>query len=72
MITKVLVGAGISVAAAVGIAAPAGADPSVFGVLSCSCQQAAPAPDGEASVTDQVNEGIQRGLADLQGIGGQQ
>ena len=72
MITKVLVSAGIAVAAAVGTAAPAGADPSAFGVLSCSCDQAVPASAGVPSVTDQVNEGIQNGISDLQGIAGQQ
>ncbi len=70
MITKVLVSATIAVAAAAGIAAPASADPSAYGTLSCSCEQAVTVSDGETPVTDQVNEGIQGGLTELQGIRG--
>ncbi len=41
--------------------APAGADPSVFGELSCSCPQTV--SNGGSSVADQIDRGIQSGLA---------
>ena len=66
MITKVLagalVGASVAAAAAVGVAAPAGADPSAFGVLSCGCHETAPADS--ALFTNNVQQGIQQGLSD--------
>jgi hypothetical protein len=62
VITKALVGAAIAVAAAVGVAAPAGADPTLFGVLSCGCQETA--PSDSAIFTDHVTLGIQQGLSD--------
>jgi hypothetical protein len=43
------------------LAAPAGADPSVFNDLSCSCPQTV--SDTGPSVTDQMKRGIQAGLA---------
>ena len=67
MITKVLVsGAGVAVALALGFgmgtAAPASADPTLFGVLSCGCQETAP---GDSAIfSDHVNQGIQQGLTD--------
>ena len=50
VITKILVSAAIALGSSVGPAAPASADPNaiggthpkLFGVLSCSCQEAAP------------------------------
>ncbi len=62
MITKVLLGAAFAFAAAVGLATPAGADPSAFGVLSCNCQEAT---DVGAIGLDQTSLGIQNGIADL-------
>ena len=71
MITKVLVSAAIAFGAAVGVAAPAGADPNPFSTLGCSCQ--APGTQGIGPiVTDQVHAGIHQGRADLQAIQGQQ
>ena len=68
MITKVLFGAAIALGAAVGGATPAGADPSAFGILSCSCQDAVTAPDGGTAATDSMNQGIRSGLDYLQGL----
>ena len=62
MITKVLAGAAIAVVAAVGVVAPAGADPTLFGVLSCGCHETA--PTDSAIFSDHVNQGIQQGLSD--------
>jgi hypothetical protein len=67
VITKVLFSAAIALGAAVGVATPASADPSLFGTLSCSCEAVL---DGGAAVTDQMNLGIQSGLAYLPGIPG--
>ncbi|OBK45441.1 hypothetical protein [Mycobacterium sp. 1081908.1] len=61
MVSKILVSAALAVGAAVAIAAPAGADPSVFNDLSCSCPQTV--SNGGSSVADQINRGIQSGLA---------
>jgi hypothetical protein len=63
VITKALLSAAIVCGAAVGAAIPASADPSVFGNLSCSCEQ--PSLEGEVVVQDQINLGIERGLEDL-------
>lgn len=63
MITKVLLGAAVAFVAAVGVATPASADPSAFGVLSCSCQGMA--ADDESIGVDQTGLGIQNGIADL-------
>lgn len=62
MITKVFASAAIVLAAAMGVAAPASADPTLFGVLSCGCQDTAPADS--AIFTDDVNQGVQQGLSD--------
>ena len=62
MITKVLVGAAIALGAALGAAAPAGADPSSFGILGCSCRPSVAGPDGKVAVKDQIDQGIQNGL----------
>jgi hypothetical protein len=61
LVSKILVSAALAVGAAVAIAAPAGADPSVFNDLSCSCPQTV--SNGGSSVADQINRGIQSGLA---------
>jgi hypothetical protein len=62
VITKVLASAAIVLAAAMGLAAPASADPTLFGVLSCGCQETA--PTDSAIFTDNVSQGIQQGLSD--------
>lgn len=67
MITKVLFGATIALGVALGVAAPAGADPSSFGVLGCSCTPPVADPNGKAPVSDQVDQGIQNGLGYLRG-----
>ncbi|HTY33369.1 hypothetical protein [Mycobacterium sp.] len=61
MVSKILAGAALAVGAAVAIAVPAGADPSVFNDLSCSCPETV-SNDG-SSVADQIDRGIQSGLA---------
>ncbi len=70
MITKVLLGAAVAFSVATGVAMPASADPSAFGVLSCSCGDGVTAAVGGPTLADQMNDGIQSGLADLQGISG--
>jgi hypothetical protein len=70
VITKVLFSAAIALGAAVGAAPPASADPSLFQVLSCSCEQPNMVLDGGAPVSEQTNLGIQSGLAYLQGMPG--
>lgn len=67
MINKVLFGAAIALSAAVGIAAPAGADPSPFGTLGCSCQPPATAPSGKAPAMNPTDLGIQNGLGFMHG-----
>jgi hypothetical protein len=67
VITKVLFGAAIALAAAAGVATPASAGPSSFGTLGCSCKPPVTVPDGKAPVTDQVDQGIQNGLGYLKG-----
>ena len=61
MVSKILVSAALAVGVAVAIAAPAGADPSVFNDLSCSCPQTV--SNGGPSVIDQIKRGIQSGLS---------
>ena len=68
MITKVFFGAAIALGVALGVAAPASADPSAFGTLGCTCTPPVANPDGKAPVTDQMDQGIQNGLAWLHGI----
>ncbi len=68
VITKTLIGAAIALGVAVGIATPAGADPSPFGALGCSCKAPVVAPDGKAPATDQMDQGIQNGLGYLHGV----
>jgi hypothetical protein len=69
VITKILVAAAVA-AAAVGVAAPAGADPSPFNVLSCDCSPTV--SKGGPPATDQMELGIQTGLIDLQDLPGPQ
>jgi hypothetical protein len=66
VINKMLFSTAVALSTAVGVATPAGADPSSFSVLSCSCTQNATA-DNVVGV-DPMNEGIQAGQADLRGI----
>lgn len=69
MITKVLFGVAIALSAAVATANPAGADPSVFGELSCSCG----GPDTflpRGTLPEQIDTGIENGLNDLLGSSG--
>ncbi len=68
MIAKILVAALIAGLAGAGTAAPAFADPSSFGDLSCSCQ----APNPQAPLfphfflfpQDPIDQGFQQGLSD--------
>jgi hypothetical protein len=70
VVSKILAGAALAVGAAVAIAAPAGADPSVFNDLSCSCPQTI--SNGGSSVADQINRGIESGLAGAHVVQAQQ
>jgi hypothetical protein len=63
VITRISFLAAVALAAAVGVAPTASADPTAFGVLSCSCGQ--PVLDAGAIGTDQTKLGIQNGIADL-------
>ena len=65
IIEKLLFGAAIALAATVVTATPAGAEPSQFGTLSCSCNPATGMPDSAADLKSQVDEGIQHGLGSL-------
>lgn len=58
----VAVGAGVGVGVVGATAAPAGADPSAFGTLTCSCQ--ATAPVGSKARRDEITRGIRQSLAD--------
>ena len=59
LITKVVFSAAIALGAAMAVATPAGADPSSFGTLSCSCTQPVDVPHDKPAVKDQLNQGIQ-------------
>lgn len=61
MITKILFSGAVVLGASLGLAAPAGADPSVFNDLSCSCPETV--SNNGPSVTDQIKRGIQAGPA---------
>jgi hypothetical protein len=63
VITKILLSGAIVLGAALGLAAQASADPSVFGNLSCGCREVAPADS--PVLTDKLNQGIQQGLSSL-------
>jgi hypothetical protein len=68
VIRKVLLSAAITLGASVAVAAPASADPSAFGTLSCSCEPTISYPAAPGTAVDQ---GILSGMAemaDLQGV----
>ncbi len=74
MITKALAGTAIVFGAAVGLAAPAIADPNPFGGIGCTCQ---PEPANEKvgapiPSPDQTTPALQQGLAALQANQGHQ
>lgn len=68
MITKVLSSVSIALIVAVGTAEPAAAEPSPFSVLSCNCENESTFLKMGATPSDLVDDGIQSGLAELQGI----
>ena len=59
MLGKLSIG-GALLAACLSLAAPAAADPSVFGALSCTCGDASP---GSPPFTDDMTDGMQQGLS---------
>jgi hypothetical protein len=63
LITKAFVTGAIAVVIGVGLAAPALADPPTFNEISCSCQP--PVPIFSLFAQDQISQGIQQGLSDL-------
>jgi hypothetical protein len=65
LITKFVFTAAIALGAATAIAAPAGADPSLFRALSCNCTQPSDIPHGKPAVSDQLRQGIQGGLGSV-------
>jgi hypothetical protein len=67
IIEKLMVGVAVVLGASVATATPAGADPSQFGTLSCSCTTATGIPGGNPDVKSQVDQGIQQGLDFLHG-----
>ena len=67
IIENLLVGAAVVLGVTVATATPAGADPSQFGTLSCSCAPDSGIPGGNADVKSQVDQGIQQGLDYLHG-----
>lgn len=67
MIKKVLFGITISLSTAVATAIPVGADPSPFSVLSCSCDGSPMFLYRGPTVREQIETGIENGLADLLG-----
>jgi hypothetical protein len=69
VITKVLFSAAVALGVAVVVAIPVNADPSAFGVLSCSCGGGPTAAVGGLTVSDQINDGIRDGLADFAASG---
>lgn len=70
MITKSLCTAAVVVAAALGLAVPAGADPSVFNDLSCGCPQTV--SNRGPSDADQIKRGIQSGLTGIDAVEAQE
>jgi hypothetical protein len=70
LLTKILIGAATTLVAAIGVAAPATADPNYFGTLSCSCAETVSVDNGPG--IDPIQQGMQAGLADLRGVRGQQ
>jgi hypothetical protein len=68
VITKVLLSAAVALSVAVGAAIPVSADPGAFGVLSRSCGRGLTAAVDRPTVSDQINDGIHNGFADLQWV----
>ena len=68
--TKVVLSAALALGVAVAVATPASADPSVFGVLGCSCQNPAAVSAGQTPPADQVSQGMRAGSAEVQGLRG--
>jgi hypothetical protein len=66
VITKILFSGVAVLGASLGLAAPAGADPSVFNDLSCGCPQTV--SNRGPSVTDEMKRGIQSGLAGIDAV----
>ena len=64
MITKILFSGAMALGATLGLAVPAGADPSVFNDLSWSCAQTV--SNGGPSVVDQMQRGIRAGLTGIE------
>lgn len=60
-VTKILAGAAIVLVSLVAGAPTAGADPSPFGALSCSCERTAPA--GSPALRAELNRGLRAGLS---------
>jgi hypothetical protein len=58
MISKVVAGGAIVIGLAIGLAAPASADPA-FDRLKCSCQ--VPGPDHSPVAQENINRGLQDG-----------
>lgn len=65
-VLNLVVGAAVAAAVNIGVAgpgaAPAGADPSAFGALSCGCQPKGPV--GSQVRRDEIARGIRQSLAD--------
>lgn len=70
MITKVLLSAAIALGAAVGVAAPAMADP-VTSSTTCTCQPPAEKVGPAVPSPEQFTQGIQKAFSDLQARQGQ-
>jgi hypothetical protein len=68
VLRKILIGVAIAFSAVAGIATPAGADPSPFGTLGCSCTPPVAVPDGKAPAGNPMDQGIQNGLGYLRDI----
>jgi hypothetical protein len=66
VIAKIFVGGAIVLAAALGLAAPAGADPGAFNDLGCSCPNTV--SNSGTSVIDQMMRGIQAGLTGIDAV----
>jgi hypothetical protein len=69
LLTKILIGAATLVAA-VGVAAPANADPNLFGTLSCNCTETVSVETGLGA--DPIQQGMQSGLAEVRSVRAQQ
>ena len=61
MITKILFSGAVVLGVSLGLAAPAGADPSAFNDLSSGCPETV--SNHGPSATDQIERGIHAGLA---------